>query len=97
MKKNIQIRAVQYPCIIGGEACDRVGIFEVEIHDNRPMRASMLHFVGYGTTKELMEFYDTVGVAIFDLPTLNSFNTVNLDDEPMWDGTLTFEPTAVLL
>lgn len=86
-----QIRCVQYPCIIGGRAVDRVGLFEVDMDKNNlPIRATMLRHVGYENPSELIDFFNQVERAIFEASTLILTNEpVDLDNDE-WSGTLYF-------
>lgn len=86
-----EIRTISYPVIMAGKAFDRVGVFEVEFSaSGRPLEATMLRFVGYESSAELIEFWEAVEAAILNLPTLHIHNSINLDDAPAWDGTLKF-------
>lgn len=97
MKKEAytEIRCVQYPCIISGEAVDRIGIFEVDFYSDKPLRARMLRFVGYSEMPDLARFLDDINEAVFERPTLFAPDTVNLDDDT-WSGTIYF-PTLPIL
>ena len=98
MKQASEKRVVFYPCLIGGKIVERVGIFDVAFSaDFVPISAEIPRFVGYTKNTELVEFYDEIEKAILDRQCLHCANVVNLDDAPAWDGSLTFEPTAVLL
>lgn len=47
-----EIRTVSYPVIMGGQAFDRIGVFEVDFSaSGRPLQATMLRFVGYESIK----------------------------------------------
>lgn len=92
----IQIRCVQYPCIIAGNAVDRIGIFEVDFHsDDSPLRARMLRFLGYEKLPELVDFLDDINEAVFERPTLLAHDIVNLDDDA-WGGTIYFPHLPIL-
>lgn len=89
---------MQYPCIIGGNAVDRVGLFEVEFAPTgAPVRAEMLRFVGYDSPTLLVEFFEEMERALYELETLHVHTAINLDEAPAWDGTLLFERAAILL
>ena len=91
-----QIRCVQYPVIIAGNAMDRIGIFEVYFHsDNLPLRARTLRFIGYDEMEDLATFLHNMNYAVFVLPTLRCNDTVNLDDDE-WGGTLHFPHPPIL-
>lgn len=98
MKQTTEKRVVFYPCQIAGKIAERVGVFDVTFSaDGVPLRADMPRFVGFSKNRELVEFYDEIEKAIFDRQNLHCPNVVNLDDAPAWDGTLTFEPIAILI
>lgn len=91
-----EIRAVQYPCIIGGEGVDRIGLFLVDFdRDGEPLRAEMLRFVGYQSPADLMGFFEQVEAAIFNRETLHIHDAINLD-EGEWSGTLHFPHLPIL-
>ena len=86
-----EIRTISYPVIMAGKAFDRVGVFDVKFSaSGRPLEATMLRFVGYESSAELIEFWESVEAAIVELPTLHIQESINLDNEPAWDGTLRF-------
>ena len=88
---------VHYPCLINGKVEERWGIFDVFFGaDGLPVRAEMSRFVGYENPAQLVEFWDGVERAIMDLQTMHCQNVLDLDAQE-WDGTLSFEPDAVLI
>lgn len=91
------IRCVQYPCIVGGKAVDRVGLFEVDFDDkNLPLRATMVRHVGYESPQQLIEFFNSLEAAIFEISTLIlTSDPVDLDNTE-WGGTLYFPRLPVL-
>lgn len=95
--ERTQKRVVFYQCLIGGVAQERVGVFDVTFDaGGLPVSAEMPRFVGFRSTKELVEFYDEVEKAILDLESLHCPNVLDLDGQP-WDGSLTFEPETALV
>lgn len=85
-------RVVFYNVLISGDMKERVGIFDVTFDDDgQPSRAEMPRFVGYSTTRELVEFYEQIEKAIMERPALHCNTVLNLDSE-MWDGILFFKP-----
>ena len=90
-------RVVFYQCLIAAKVQERIGVFDVTYDDNGlPVRAEMPRFVGFHTTKDLVEFYDEIFKAILDRSALHCVNILDLDSEA-WDGSLSFEPKTVLL
>jgi len=90
-----EIRLVQYPCIVGDIAIDRLGFFEVDFHhDDTPLRARALQFVGYDKPAQMVEFLEEMEQAVYERPTL-----ININDPinpEKWGGTLYF-PTEPIL
>ena len=92
-----QVRAVCYPCIIAGQAVDRIGFFEVDFHsDDLPLRARMLRFVGYETPAQMVEFLEDIERAMYELPTLICRNDPVDFDNDEWEGILFFPRRPIL-
>lgn len=89
-----EIRVVQYPSVISGNAVDHTGFFMVEFDRNgEPVRGDMLRLIGYDKLADLIEFYEQLESALFERETLHIHDAINLDE---WGGTIYFPHLPIL-
>lgn len=97
MTKEIQIRWVKYPVIIGGEKQFRFGLFNVHFINGDPAYAEIVRIVGFRLALDPDTYPAIVQQFAYAsmCETIVCTNSVDLDNVA-WDGSLIFDHLPVL-
>ncbi len=91
-----RICLVCYPAQIAGDIVNRYGLFNVTFHGGQPVSAAMMRTVGFHRLWDMQQMMADIADAAKTGDIVTCTHVVNLDDDD-WDGTLVFEPAAIVI